>query len=113
MQPWYLFRTFLTETFCMQPESKDEDTKSVTCCITHLVCPKFSSVSVERTVVVGLSKQGLDGEKDGADLRKIMLLLLMLYLRYLARKSSFRGIFLSLCESRKRLEQSDLLLNTS
>ena len=41
--------------------------------ITHLVCPKFSSVSVERTVVVGLSKQGLDREKDGADLSRIKL----------------------------------------
>ena len=77
----------------MQPESKDEDTKSVTCCITHLVCPKFSSVSVERTVVVGLSKQGLDGEKDGADLRKIMLLLLMLYLRYLFKKEFIQRYF--------------------
>ena len=46
--------------------------------ITHLVCPKFSSVSVERTVVVGLSKQGLDREKDGADLSRIKLHLIIL-----------------------------------
>ena len=76
MQPWYLFRTFLTETFCMQPESKYEDTKLLHY-ITHLVCPKFSSVSVERTVVVGLSKQGLDREKDGADLSTIKLHLMI------------------------------------
>ena len=39
--------------------------------ISYLVCPEFSSVSVERTVVVWLSQQRLDGEKDGADLSKI------------------------------------------
>ena len=77
MQPWYLFRTFLTETFCMQPESKYEDTKLLHY-ITHLVCPKFSSVSVERTVVVWLSKQGLDGEKDGANVSRIKLHLIIL-----------------------------------
>ena len=39
--------------------------------VSYLVCPEFSSVSVERTVVVWLSQQRLDGEKDGADLSKI------------------------------------------
>ena len=39
--------------------------------ISYLVCPEFSSVSVERTVVVWLSQQRLDGEKDGADLNQI------------------------------------------
>ena len=38
---------------------------------TYLVCPEFSSVSVERTVVVWLSQQRLDGEKDGADLNQV------------------------------------------
>ena len=52
---------------------------SVEQCGAHLVGPELGSVSVERTVVVGLSKQGLDGEKDGADLRKIILLFLILY----------------------------------
>ena len=39
--------------------------------ISYLVCPEFSSVSVERTVVVWLSQQRLDGEKDGADLNQV------------------------------------------
>ena len=41
--------------------------------VTYLVCPEFSSVSVERTVVVRLPQQGLDGEKDGADLETMIL----------------------------------------
>ena len=80
--------------------------------VTYLVCPEFSSVSVERTVVVWLSQQGLDGEKDGADLSKIKKNKNVLKHSSSVQKI-FRVIWISLCESRKRLEQSDLLLNTS
>ena len=70
-------------------------------------------MSVERTVVVGLPQQGLDGEKNGADLRNIKLDHMNDSLYYVY-ENPIRFYLISLCESlNKRLKQSDLLLNTS
>ena len=96
MQPWCLFRTFLTKTFCMQPENRNKSKHiSRGWTVTNLVSPELGGVGVERTVVVGLPQQGLDGEKNGADLwNKLNQMNFSLYIKFMETNQIYSYIIL-------------------